>query len=92
MAESKMSPREAMSLLHPNAADKVKATRWWAYATMLDQVLYGGHIPDRAIYVGTLPSGHGIAGVESDGMANFRRVLRELAHECEALALVEATK
>lgn len=91
MAESKLSIREALKMLHPNAAERVKATRWYTYAAILDHALYGGSVPDKKISTIAMPAGVTIPGV-GENQIDLRRVLRELAHECEAMALVEATK
>lgn len=90
MAESKMSVQEALELLHPNAAERVKATRWYAFAAILDNALYNGCITDSTMHL-SMPSGAGILGVEGNRV-DLRKALRDLMHECERMALVEATK
>jgi hypothetical protein len=90
MSQSKLSVREALKMLHPNAADRVKSTRWYAFAMILDHALYDGDIADKKKGL-SMPAGIGIAGID-DSTVDLRRVLRELMHECEAQALVEATK
>lgn len=90
MSESKLSVRDALKMLHPNAAERVKATRWYTFATILDHMLYDGDVIDKTKAM-SMPAGIGIAGIEGNSV-NIRRVLRELAHECETMALVEATK
>jgi hypothetical protein len=90
MAESKMSVHDALKLLHPNAAERVKATRWYVFAQLIDDALYNGTIADRKVFM-SLPAGIGIMGVDGN-QVDLRKALRDLAHECEAMALVEATK
>lgn len=47
MAESKMSVRDALKLIHPNATERVEATKWWAFAQVIDHALYDGDIADK---------------------------------------------
>lgn len=89
MAQSNLSVNEALKMLHPNAVGRVKATRWYIFAQIIDQALYSGRILDTTMSM-SMPSGINILGVDGN-QVDTRKALRDLMHECERMALVEAT-
>lgn len=81
--------RDVAGLLGPKALERMKATKWYAFARILDHCLYYGGIENKTKDVFDLPDVE-LAGVEGNSV-DLGRVMRELQYECERMALLEAT-
>jgi hypothetical protein len=81
--------QEVRKFLGSKTAERMKATKWWAYARIIDHALYDGDIADKKKGL-SMPAGIDIPGIDGASV-DLCRVMRELAHECERMALLEVT-
>lgn len=83
-------PADVTKFLGSKAVADMKKTRWYAYARIIDHCLYYGGIENQTKDVFGYPEAVILSGVEGSKV-DLRRVMRELQHECERMALLEAT-
>lgn len=86
---STIKAQDVTALLGPKTVERMKQTKWYAFARILDHCLYYGGIENKTKDVFDLPDVE-IPGIDGNSV-DLGRVMRELQHECERMALLEVT-
>ena len=89
-------PTDIEKFLGSKIVEEMRKTKWYAFARVIDHCLYYGGIEDKTFHpIFGYPNGVDIPGVRlgehRNTQVDLRRVMRELQHECERMALLEAT-
>jgi hypothetical protein len=85
-----MNADEVMKFLGSKTRKDMEQTRWYAFARIIEHCLYYGGIERKTRDVFGLPDNVVLPGVEGNKV-DLARVMRELQHECDRMALLEAT-
>lgn len=82
-------PNDVEKFLGSKTIQNMKKTQWYTFARIIDHCLYHGGIESKTKDVFDLPDIE-MPGIEGNKV-DLARVMRELQHECERMALLEVT-
>lgn len=87
---SSATVRDATKFVGQKTLAEMKRTRWYAFARILEDLLYYRSLDSNCL-PGSVEN-MSIMGVDPGGrVVDLKKVLRDLAHDCERQALLEVT-